>query len=187
MAPANSAESELIERIKRREPEGLTAVYDRFGGIAYSVFFRITRDHATAEDLLQELFLRIWNRCRHFDETKGALGVWIVSIARNMAIDYVRSSQARFTARLSPLEDINPLFLSSTSKELESALDRRVIKAALANLSANEKHALELAYFDGLSQTEIAAKLDEPLGTVKSWIRSGLGKLRLAMKAGAPT
>lgn len=187
MPPANPAESDLIERIKRREPEGLTAIYDRFGGIAYSVFVRITHDHAVAEDLLQELFLRIWNRSRFFDETKGALGVWILSIARNMAIDYVRSAQARFTTRLLPIEDINPLFLSSKSKDVESTLDRRVIKSALANLNANEKRVLELAYFEGLSQSEIAAQLDEPLGTVKSWIRSGLGRLRLAMKAGAPT
>jgi RNA polymerase sigma-70 factor (ECF subfamily) len=183
----NSSESELIERIKRREPEGLAAAYDRFGGIAYSVFFRITRDHSVAEDLLQELFFRIWNRGRSFDETKGALSVWIVSIARNMAIDYVRSAQARFSTRLLAIEDIDPLFLSSRSRDLESALDRRAIKAALSNLSANEKRALELAYFDGLSQTEIAAKLQEPLGTVKSWIRSGLVRLRTAMKAGVVT
>jgi len=185
MVPANSPESDLIERIKRREPEGLTAIYDRFAAAAYSVFLRITRDPTVAEDLLQELFFRIWNRSRHFDETKGALGVWILAIARNMAIDYVRSAQARFTTRLLPIDDINPLFLSSKSKEVEGAIDRGVVKAALAALNANEKRVLEMAYFDGLSQTEIAAKLEEPLGTVKSWMRSGLGRLRLAMKAGA--
>jgi RNA polymerase sigma-70 factor, ECF subfamily len=186
MAPPSS-ESELIDRIKRREPEGLAAAYDRFGGIAYSVFFRITRDHSVAEDLLQELFFRIWNRGRYFDEAKGGLGVWIVSIARNMAIDYLRSSQARFSTRLLPLEDIDPLFMSSKPHDIEGALDRRVIKTALANLNANEKRALELAYFEGLSQTEIAAKLQEPLGTVKSWIRSGLIRLRTALKAGVAT
>jgi RNA polymerase sigma-70 factor (ECF subfamily) len=187
MAPANSPESELIERIKRREPEGLTAIYDRFASAAYSVFVRITHDPAAAEDLLQELFFRIWNRGRHFDATKGGLGVWILAIARNMAIDYVRSAHARFKTRLLPIDDINPLFLSSKSKELEGTLDRRAIKAALSALNANEKRVLELAYFEGLSQTEIAAKLDEPLGTVKSWMRSGLGRLRLAMKAEAAT
>ncbi len=181
------ADSELIERIKRREPEGLAAAYDRYGGVAFSLFVRITRDRNVAEDLLQELFLRVWNRGRHFDETKGALGVWIISIARNMAIDYVRSAQARFTSRLRPIEDIDPLFLSSKAHDAETAVDRRVIVTALANLNANEKRALELAYFDGLSQTEIARKMEEPLGTVKSWIRSGLGRLRVAMKAGATT
>ncbi|HEX4772443.1 MAG TPA: sigma-70 family RNA polymerase sigma factor [Bryobacteraceae bacterium] len=187
MVPANSPESELIERIKRREPEGLTAVYDRYATAAYSVFLRITRDAAVAEDLLQELFFRIWNRSRHFDETKGALGVWILAIARNMAIDYVRSAQARFSSRLLPLGDINPLFLSSRSKEVEGVIDRGAVKAALSGLNANEKRVLEMAYFDGLTQTEIAAKLDEPLGTVKSWTRSALGRLRSAMKAGAAT
>ena len=185
MATANSAELELIERIKKREPEGLTAAYDRFGGIAYSLFLRITRDRAVSEDLLQELFFRVWSRGRHFDETKGGLGVWITSIARNMAIDYVRSAQARFTTRLRPLDEVDPHFLSSKAPEFEAALDKRIILTALAGLNPNERRALELAYFEGLSQTEIAAKLQEPLGTVKSWIRSGLSRLRVAMKVGA--
>lgn len=187
MAPPNSADIEIIERIQRREPDGLAAAYDRFGGMAFALFMRITRDRSAAEDLLQELFIRVWTRGRNFDATKGALGVWIISIARNMAIDYVRSAQARFGSRLRPLEDIDPLFLSNPTREAEAAVDRRVIKTALDNLNANEKRALELAYFEGLSQSEIAEKLQEPLGTVKSWIRSGLGRLRVAMRAGATT
>jgi RNA polymerase sigma-70 factor, ECF subfamily len=187
MAPSNSAETELIERIKRRESDALTAAYDRYGGIAFSLFVRITRDHAVSEDLLQELFLRVWNRARYFDESKGGLGVWILAIARNMAIDHIRSAQARFGGRLRPIEEVDPRFLSTRSRDVESALDRRVLVAAMSSLSANEKRALELAYFDGLSQTEIAAKLQEPLGTVKSWIRSGLGRMRTAMKAEAAT
>jgi len=187
MAPQNSADAELIDRIKRREAEGLAAAYDRYGGIAYSLFVRITRDHAVAEDLVQELFLRVWNRARYFDENKGGLGVWILSIARNMGIDHIRSAQARFGSKLRPIEDVDPLFLSTRSADVDAALDRRALTAAMSSLSANEKRALELAYFEGLSQTEIAAHLQEPLGTVKSWIRSGLGRMRTAMKAGAAT
>jgi RNA polymerase sigma-70 factor (ECF subfamily) len=187
MAPPNSADTELIESIKRREPDGLALAYDRYGGVAFSLFVRITRDHAISEDLLQELFLRVWNRAPHFDATKGGLGVWILSIARNMAIDHIRSAQARFGTKLRPIENIDPLFLSSRSHDIESALDRRTLVAAMSNLSANEKRALEFAYFEGLSQTEIAARLGEPLGTVKSWIRSALGRMRTAMKAEAAT
>src|SRR5690242_18698803 len=94
------ADSELIERIQKRDPEGLAAAYDRYSGIAYGLFMRITRDRAVSEDLLQELFMRVWNRARDFDAAKGALGVWIISIARNMAIDHLRSAQARFGAKL---------------------------------------------------------------------------------------
>src|SRR5947209_15409865 len=139
MAPPNSADSELIERIKRREPEGLAAAYDRYGGLAFSLFVRITRDHSSSEDLLQELFLRVWNRARYFDENKGGLGVWILSIARNMALDHIRSAQSRFGAKLRPIEDVDPLFLSAPSSDVDAALDRRMLTAAMSNLSANEK------------------------------------------------
>ena len=187
MAPPNSADSELIDRIMRREPEGLAAAYDKYAGVAFSLFVRVTRDHATSEDLLQELFLRVWNRARYFNAEKGGLGVWIISIARNMAIDHVRSAQSRFGMKLRPLEEVDPLFLTSRSGDVQAALDRRTLLAVMSKLSANEKRALELAYFEGLSQSEIAQHLQEPLGTVKSWIRTGLGRMRTAMKAEAAT
>lgn len=187
MALEPAPETDLIERIKRRDPEALAQAYDRYGGAAFSIFVRITRDRSVAEDLLQELFIRVWNRARYFDENKGGLGVWILAIARNMGIDYIRSAQARFTSRLRPLEGVDPLFLSRKYVLGENAVNRQTIADALSNLHPNERRALELAYFDGMSQSEIAAKLEEPLGTVKSWIRAGLARLRTAMKAGVVT
>jgi RNA polymerase sigma-70 factor, ECF subfamily len=185
MSSQVSSEADLIDRIKRRDPEGLAAAYDRYGPVAYSLLMRVTRDKTVAEDLLQELFMRLWNRSRDFDPERGSLGVWIVSIARNMAIDYLRSAQARFSTRLRSIDHVDPLFLAERAGEPESMLDRRrTVKTALSNLSPNEKKVLELAYFEGFSQTEIAAKLDEPLGTVKTWMRTGLGRLRSAMKMG---
>ncbi|MBV9267672.1 MAG: sigma-70 family RNA polymerase sigma factor [Acidobacteriaceae bacterium] len=183
MSPPETSDSELIERIKKRDPDGLAAAYDRYSSLAYGLFLRITRDRTVAEDLLQELFMRVWNRARDFDSNKGALGVWIVSIARNMAIDHLRSAQSRFKTRLRPLEHVDPLLFAQGPSETESVLDRRnIVKTALANLNANERRALELAYFDGYSQTEIARTLNEPLGTVKTWIRTGLGRLRSAVR-----
>ena len=91
----SSDDAALIERLRNRDPEGLAAAYDRYSRIVYSLFLRITRDQSIAEDLVQELFIRVWSRARSFDSSKGALGVWILSIARNMAIDHVRSAQAR--------------------------------------------------------------------------------------------
>src|SRR5438270_21975 len=99
-----SSELALIERLRNRDPEGLEAAYDRYSAVVYSLFLRITRDQSVAEDLVQELFLRVWNQASTFDPSRGALGVWILSIARNMGIDYVRSAQARFSARLDPME-----------------------------------------------------------------------------------
>jgi RNA polymerase sigma-70 factor, ECF subfamily len=174
---------DLIERIKNRDPDGLAAAYDRYGPVSYSLFLRITRDQTAAEDLLQELFMRVWNRARAFDSTKGALGVWIVSIARNMAIDHLRSAQARFSSKLRPIENVDPLAFSQGPGEPESVIDRRkTVKTALSNLNSNERKVLELAYFEGCSQSEIAKRLEEPLGTVKTWMRTGLGRMRTALR-----
>ena len=180
---SSSADSELIARLQSRDPDGLAAVYDRYSGIAYGIFMRITRDESVAEDLLQELFLRVWNKSRDFDATKGALGVWIISIARNMGIDYLRSAQARFGAKLRPIENVDPLSFSRQPVDAALVLDsRRAVKTALSNLNPNERKVLELAYFEGCSQTEIAKLLNEPLGTVKTWMRAGLTRLRGAMR-----
>ncbi len=186
MKTAFNGDAEIIEAIRQRNPDGLAALYDRYAGIAFSLLFRITRDRAVAEDLLQELFIRVWNRGKDFDPKKGGLGVWIVAIGRNMAIDYIRSAQARFNTRLQPIEGIDPVNLGRGSFEQESVLDaKRSITTAFSHLTDNEKRVLELAYFEGCSQSEIADKLQEPLGTVKSWARSGLGRLRSSMKLGA--
>lgn len=181
-----SADAELIRKLQMRDPDALAALYDRYGQLVYSLFVRITRNESTAEDLVQELFFRIWNRARAFDPERGALGVWIISIARNMALDYMRSADARFSTRLQPIEYTDRHCFSYRSNEAADVIDRmRVVQEAFSKLSSNQKRVLELAYFEGCSQLEIAEKLKEPLGTVKSWMRSGLERLRAAMKGGA--
>ena len=188
MQARDSADSELIQRLQHRDPEALASAYDRYGRIAYSLFVRITRDQSAAEDLVQELFIRLWNRARDFDASKGALGVWILAIARNMAIDHVRSAQARFAARSHSLDRIDRLCLSSNPGDPVSRIDTvRAVKAAFGILNANERQVIELAYFEGFSQSEIAARIHEPLGTVKSWMRSALSRLRMAVKGAETT
>ena len=179
-------QGELIEGLQKRDPEALATAYDRYGQVVYSLFLRITRDQSVAEDLVQELFIRVWNNARHFDAAKGSFGVWILSIARNMAIDHVRSAQSRFATRLRPLEDAERVRSTSEGgQQQESILDQaRTVSAAFSYLNFNQKRVLELAYYEGFSQTEIAARLNEPLGTVKSWMRSGLTRLRTAVDGG---
>lgn len=180
--------AELASQLRNRDPEALAALYDGYGQIVYSLFARITRDDAAAEDLVQELFMRVWNHAREFDSTKGSVGVWILSIARNMAIDHVRSAQARFGTRLRPLEVAERAQMGSKGRAPEKIIDEaRAIKAAFSQLSFNQQRVLELAYYQGFSQSEIAERLNEPLGTVKSWMRSALLRLRMAIKESAVT
>ncbi len=181
----SSADAALIERLRNRDPEGLSSAYDRYSPLVYSLFLRITRDQSVAEDLVQELFIRVWSHARSFDADKGALGVWILSIARNMAIDHVRSAQARFASRLRPIEHADRAYNESRKHDPESRIDQtRTVQNAFAALNLNQKRVLELAYFEGFSQSEIAEHLHEPLGTVKSWMRSALINLRTAIKGG---
>jgi RNA polymerase sigma-70 factor, ECF subfamily len=180
------SDAELMDRLKKREPDALGAVYDRYGRVVYALLFRITRDASVAEDLVQELFLRVWNRARNFDPEKGGLGPWIVSIARNLGIDHIRSATAKFKRLQQPLDHLKPVDISYRSSERSSFSDElRSVQEAFSKLSPNEKRVMELAYFEGYTQTEIADKLQEPLGTVKTWMRSATNRLRTAVKRGA--
>lgn len=186
MKAQDVSDADLVNRLCKRDPEALGAIYDKYAHAAYGLVLRITHDPGATEDLLQELFIRLWNRARDFDSSRGALGVWILSIARNMAIDHVRSAQARFAQRLAPVEQMDHFHSLSPTTEPESVIDRaRTVQLALSSLNANEKQVLELAYFEGCSHSEIASRLGAPLGTVKSWMRAALGRLREAVKGSA--
>ncbi len=154
-------------------------LYDRFGRLVYSVILTIVRDTGIAEDLLQETFLRIWNRSAGFDVERGALGPWLLTVARNRAIDHVRSAGARNAKNSLELEDREhqSLFMDAEI-DLQNKDQARIVRAAMAKLTENQRRVIQLAYYEGLSQTEMAEKLGEPLGTVKTWIRAALKKLR---------
>ena len=185
MPPKDAVESELIEKLHARDADAIAVAYDRYGHLAYSLFVRVTRDQSVAEDLVQELFLRVWNKGRAFDPNKGTLGVWIMSIARNIAIDHVRSAHTRFQTRVRPIDQTDQPSFSYKPKEPESILDNaKTVRRAFSELTSNQRRVLEMAYFEGFSQSEIATQLQEPLGTVKSWMRSAMGRLRTAVKAG---
>jgi RNA polymerase sigma-70 factor (ECF subfamily) len=175
----------LIQKLKQRDPAGLSEAYDRYGAITYSLIVRITRNASVAEDLVQEVFLRLWNRIVDFDESRGSLNTWMIAISRNIAIDYVRSSHSRFSARTRPIDQTDSGFISYKSNEVDNNLDNaNAVREAFASLSEIQKKVLEMAYFEGFSQSEIAIRLKEPLGTVKSWMRAALARLRTAMQQG---
>jgi RNA polymerase sigma-70 factor (ECF subfamily) len=178
-------DEDLARRLRDREPRAMTELYDRFGRLAYSVILNIVRDSAIAEDLVQETFLRAWTRIRAFDAARGALGPWLLAIARNRAIDYVRSLQSRIertSVEFDPAD--HPQLFNDMERGILNDQHAKLLKKALANLSENQRKVIELAYYEGLSQTEMAEKLGEPLGTIKTWTRTALRELRARMAAG---
>lgn len=178
-------DEELARRLQNREPRAMAELYDRFARLAYSVTLGIVRDPATAEDLVQETFLRAWTRIRAFDAARGALGPWLIAIARNRAVDYLRSTQTRMDRNSFEFDPSDhPRLFNDAERNLLNAEHAKILERALSKLSDNQRKVIELAYYEGLSQTEMAEKLGQPLGTVKTWTRTALQQLRAELTAG---
>ena len=175
-------DSTLLERLRNRDPDAMAELYDRYSRITYSLIYRVVRNQSVAEDLAQETFIRVWNRIQGFDHKKGALGPWILTVARNRAIDYVRSVDGRMAASTLEVEKIeSPAMFSNLEGEIMNMDRVRSLRAAFEKLDPNQRLVLELAYFEGMSQSEMAGKLQKPLGTVKTWVRGALKALREEM------
>jgi RNA polymerase sigma-70 factor, ECF subfamily len=176
-------DAELVRRLQKRDPQALGELYDKYGRLAYALIYRIVRDAATAEDLVQETFLRVWNRSQGFDADRGALGGWLLAVARNRAIDYLRSAGGKMRNALELEETAHPSLYLDLEKEILNSDRARRLRKAMEKLNANQRDAIELAYFEGLSQTEMAERLGQPLGTVKTWVRTALKHLREELRA----
>jgi len=171
-----SKDAMLVERLRASDEGAMAQLYDRYSGIVYSVALRVLNDTGAAEDVLQEVFLQLWRNPNVFDAGRGSLGAWLSVIARNRAIDALRKRK--------PMTDFDNVVLA-VECNLESEAGRKVsiekARAALTKVPADQRKALELAFFQGLTHTEIAAKTGEPLGTIKTRIRAALTALRKAM------
>jgi RNA polymerase sigma-70 factor, ECF subfamily len=178
MAVLAEGDAELVERLRRRDPQALAELYDRYGRLVYSLIVRVVRDGALAEDLAQETFLRVWNRVQGFDAQRGALGPWLLAVARNRAIDYLRSSSGRERNAIELEEVDHPSLYTDMERDILASDQARLVRAALDKLSPNQREVIELAYFEGLTQTEMAERMGQPLGTVKTWVRTALKNLR---------
>lgn len=154
-------------------------VYDRFGRLVFSIVLAMVRDGAVAEDLVQDTFLRVWNRSHEFEGGPEHLGRWVVTIARNRAIDYLRSVAFRMERRAFELDvHEHPSLSKDMEREVVNADHARIIRSALSRLNPVQKKVIEMAYYEGLSQAQIAERLGQPLGTVKGWARAALRNLR---------
>jgi RNA polymerase sigma-70 factor (ECF subfamily) len=178
-------DEELMQRLAYRDLWAFRALYDRYGNLVYSAALRVLRDPQVAEDMVQEIFLRIWRKPDSYVAQRGRFATWLTSVTRNRAVDEIRSRGRRFRYETaSPEEQERELPAPDTNDPAltaELADQRRLILAALAQIPAEQRQIIELAYFGGLTQQEIAERLSQPLGTVKTRIRLGMQKLRAAL------
>lgn len=167
----------LIDRVAQGDRKALAAVYERTSAKVYGVCLRIARDREAADEILQDTYLKVWNRAGRFDAGVASPITWLCAIARNTAIDWVRKHGAPAAA---PLEEIaEPASgLDDALEAMQAGEDRALIFDCLETLPPNHKRAIRLAYFDGSTHSELAAIMQVPLGTMKSWIRRSLIQLR---------
>ena len=172
-----TSDTELLHACARGDESALAALYDRYSAILLGLLLRILHDRPEAEDVLQEVFLQVWRRAQDFDEARGRGFTWLVTLARSRAIDRLRALDARARAATAAQREVKEETADASDDVLHSE-QRAIVQAALARLPEEQRRALCLAYYNGLTQTEIAARLNQPLGTVKTRMRSGLIKLR---------
>jgi RNA polymerase sigma-70 factor (ECF subfamily) len=163
----------LVARVRAGDQLALSALYDRYSSVVYGVALRILQDTGAAEDLLQDVFLQLWRKPDAFDASRGSLGGWLAVIARHRAIDRLRQRR--------PESDIEDCVIASGTDlrdETERSLVIEKVRGVMGEMSPDQRTAMEMAFFEGLTHTEIAEKTGEPLGTIKTRIRSGLQILR---------
>ncbi|WP_428267204.1 sigma-70 family RNA polymerase sigma factor [Haliangium sp.] len=178
---------DLVQAMAAGDSEvALTRFYERFAGMVMAILLRMLGSRAEAEELLQEVFLELWRRTEQYDPRRASVATWVATIARSRALDALRARQRRGGGRHMPVEDVSMQAPAETRPDNQTASSLRsaAVHRALAQLSEPQREVLELSYFEGLSHREIAARLDQPVGTVKSRVLAAMKILRVAL---APT
>jgi RNA polymerase sigma factor (sigma-70 family) len=164
----------LVALVARGEEDALAALYDRFGRTAYGLALRVVRDAELAEDVVQEAFLSLWRNAGRFVPERSRAGTWLLTLVHRRAVDLVRREERR---RTEPIESA-PEAADATAEETPwLRLERERVRAALASLPDAQREAIELAYYGGFTQAELADRLGQPLGTIKSRMFAGLARL----------
>ena len=179
-----SPDATLLSRLLQKDVSAFEQLYDRHSRLVYGLVLRILQQASTSEEVVQDVFLQLWRNADQYDSSRGPFVPWLCTVARNRALDQLRLKSERQRRREDQPDELPPLVVAP---DYEKALDekRRAerVRALLASLIPQQKKAIELAYFEGLSHSEIAEALKEPLGTVKSWIRNGLLRLKEGLRA----
>jgi RNA polymerase sigma-70 factor (ECF subfamily) len=188
LSPANAEvllDATLVHRLLQKDVAAFEQLYDRHSRTVYGLVLRILQQAGTAEEVVQDVFLQLWRNASLYDESRGPFVPWLLTLARNRALDTLRLKSERQRRREDQTEELPPVV--SAPPEYEKQLDAKrhaeKVRALMSFLNPQQRKAIELAYFEGLSHSEIAAALKEPLGTVKSWIRNGLLRLKEGLQA----
>jgi RNA polymerase sigma-70 factor (ECF subfamily) len=179
-----SLDATLVHRLLHKDVSAFEQLYNRHCRTVYGLLLRILQQAGTAEEVAQDVFLQLWRKAGQYDESRGPFVPWLLTLARNRALDTLRLKSERQRRREDQTEEIPPIFAAPEyEKQLDEKRRAEKVRALIGSLDPQQKKAIELAYFEGLSHTEIANALKEPLGTVKSWIRNGLLRLKEGLQA----
>src|SRR5450631_1189597 len=179
--PADDAQlgdAQLLERVRAGDQLAMTEIFDRYGRMVYSVALRVLGDQGHAEDVMQEVLFKVWREPQPFLEGRGSLGAWLAVMARNRAIDSLRRRRPAET-----MDDVVLVSKTNLASEFERNSMIEKVRGVLKGLPLEQQASMELAYFEGLSHSEIAERTGDPLGTVKTRIRAALISLRKALEA----
>ncbi|MEY2487710.1 MAG: polymerase sigma-70 factor, subfamily [Verrucomicrobiota bacterium] len=186
LTPGELSDLELMQAIQREDSEALALLYDRYNGILKALILRVIHNESEADDLLQEIFMEIWNQAKNFSAQKGKPLGWMVTLARRRAIDGLRKKQAyaRAEERLQSETEQQPdaWVHNTTEQEITFGDTRVLVRKVINSLPPPQQQAIELAFFRGMSQREIAANTNTPLGTVKTRLELGLKKIYDGLK-----
>jgi len=166
-----------LRRVSDGDSSALAELYDRYGSLIYSIAFRILRSSADAEDAVQQAWVQVWKTARTYDPRRGSVAAWILTVGRSRALDLYRSLGSRHRAET----HVEAVPVATPEDPVSGAAHGQLgarVRDALQELAPQQRQVLEIAYFEGLSQSEIAERLKAPLGTVKSWTRQGLTRLK---------
>lgn len=179
MAVRLAEDANLVRRLKARDPHALSELHDRYARAVFSLIIRIVRNPSVAEDLVQETFLRLWHRVHSFDADKGALGAWLLAVARNRAVDHLRSIDGRMEVNAISLHHLeNPAWFATLDSRALAPERMRRLEGAFEKLTPHQRQVIEMAYYEGMSQAEMAERLHQPLDTIQTWTRAALQILR---------
>lgn len=174
------SETDLVSMLKNKDQQAFSYLYDNYGGALYGIIMKVIHEEESAKDLLQEVFVKIWRSIDSYDNSKGKLYTWMLNIARNAAIDVLRSARFNNDKKISELE--NSVHSNSSTNATSIKTDQIGLKEVVYALKEDYRQILDLAYFKGYTQEEIAQELQIPIGTVKTRARNAIIQLKSIMK-----